>query len=228
LGISAGIAVLFIVFGQTFERVITILAFFFVANYTLSFISVFVLRRREPDKERPYRAWGYPWTTALALIGSILFLAGAIASDTRNSVYALLLLAVSYPVFRFVRSGEVFLECGDLSPLLGSRPVATVLELLQRPAASSRRENKAVTGHRTPKVAPHRRRARLELAAFPRFRFSRSCCFTALCFAGGVLFLRVVRYGLCALRRGYGGRLSRSNFPKRRRDKLLLRAARRR
>ena len=108
LGISAGIAVLFIVFGQTFERVITILAFFFVANYTLSFISVFVLRRREPDKERPYRAWGYPWTTALALIGSVLFLAGAIASDTRNSVYALLLLAVSYPVFRFVRSNEVY------------------------------------------------------------------------------------------------------------------------
>ncbi len=104
LAISTGIAVLFIVFGQTFERVITILAFFFVANYTLSFISVFVLRRREPDKQRPYRAWGYPWTTALALIGSVLFLAGAIASDTRNSIYALLLLAVSYPVFRFVRS----------------------------------------------------------------------------------------------------------------------------
>ncbi len=105
LFISAAVAVLFIVFGQTFERVITILAFFFVANYTLSFISVFVLRRREPDKERPYRAWGYPWTTALALLGSVLFLAGAIASDTRNSVYALGLLAVSYPVFRFVRSG---------------------------------------------------------------------------------------------------------------------------
>lgn len=104
LFVSAAIALLFIVFGQTFERVITILAFFFVANYTLSFISVFVLRRREPDKERPYRAWGYPWTTALALIGSVLFLLGAIASDTRNSIYALVLLAASYPVFSFIRS----------------------------------------------------------------------------------------------------------------------------
>ncbi len=27
------------------------------------YISVFVLRRREPDLPRPYRAWGYPWTT---------------------------------------------------------------------------------------------------------------------------------------------------------------------
>jgi APA family basic amino acid/polyamine antiporter len=93
------VAVLFIVFGKTFDRVITVLAFFFVANYALSFISVFVLRRREPSQPRPFRAWGYPWTTAVALIGSIVFLAGAIASDTENSVYALLLLGISYPLF---------------------------------------------------------------------------------------------------------------------------------
>jgi APA family basic amino acid/polyamine antiporter len=103
LFISVVVAVLFIAFGQTFDKVITVLAFFFVANYTLSFISVFVLRRREPDKDRPYRAWGYPWTTSLALLGSIAFLIGAVASDTRNSVYALLLLAASYPVFRVAR-----------------------------------------------------------------------------------------------------------------------------
>jgi APA family basic amino acid/polyamine antiporter len=103
---STVVAVLFIVFGETFDKVITVLAFFFVANYTLSFISVFVLRAREPEKERPYRAWGYPWTTALALIGSVLFLVGAIASDTRNSVYALLLLAVSYPLFRLLKLVE--------------------------------------------------------------------------------------------------------------------------
>jgi len=103
LFLSAGVALLFILFGQRFERVITVLAFFFVANYILSFISLFVLRRREPDKPRPYRAWGYPVTPALALIGSVLFLAGAIWADTKNSVYALLLLAVSYPVFRLLK-----------------------------------------------------------------------------------------------------------------------------
>jgi APA family basic amino acid/polyamine antiporter len=103
LFLSTFVAVLFILFGQTFEKVITVLAFFFVANYILSFISLLVLRRREPDKPRPYRAWGYPFTPVLALIGSVLFLIGAIAADTRNSVYALLLLAVSYPVFRVVK-----------------------------------------------------------------------------------------------------------------------------
>jgi APA family basic amino acid/polyamine antiporter len=110
LALSALVALMFIQFGEKFETVITVLAFFFVVNYILSFVSLFVLRRREPEKPRPYRAWGYPVTPALALIGSVLFLAGAIRADTRNSVYALLLLAVSYPVYRlqnaFVVNGE--------------------------------------------------------------------------------------------------------------------------
>jgi APA family basic amino acid/polyamine antiporter len=104
---SATIAVAIIWFGKTFDKVIAVVAFFFVANYALSFVSVFVLRRREPDKQRPYRAWGYPYTTALALVGSIAFLIGAVVSDlklgSRDSIYALLLLAASYPVFRVVK-----------------------------------------------------------------------------------------------------------------------------
>jgi APA family basic amino acid/polyamine antiporter len=104
---SAAVAVLFIVGGEKFETVINALAFFFVANYTMSFISVFVLRRREPERERPYRAWGYPWTTGLALLGSLAFLAGAVAADlaggTRSSLYALLMLAMSYPAYLLLR-----------------------------------------------------------------------------------------------------------------------------
>src|SRR5215207_6368313 len=103
LFLSAAVAVLFIVFGQTFERVIIICAFFFVANYILSFISLFVLRQREPDKPRPFRAWGYPVTPGLALAGSVLFLAGAVYADRANSLYALLFLALCYPALRLVR-----------------------------------------------------------------------------------------------------------------------------
>ena len=104
LALSAAIAILFIVFGRTFEKVITVLAFFFIANYTLSFTSLFLLRRREPERPRPYHAWGYPWTTALALLGSVAFLAGAIAGDTRNSIFALLLLSASYPLFHMMKT----------------------------------------------------------------------------------------------------------------------------
>lgn len=102
LFVSTMVAVLFILSG-TFEKVIAVLSFFFVANYTMSFISVFVLRWREPDLNRPYRAWGYSWTTAMALICSLAFLAGAVASDIQNSSYALLLLALSYPAFLSLR-----------------------------------------------------------------------------------------------------------------------------
>jgi APA family basic amino acid/polyamine antiporter len=104
---SATVAVLFIVGGEKFETVINALAFFFVANYTMSFVSVFVLRQREPERERPYRAWGYPWTTGLALLGSLAFLVGAVAADlaggTRSSLYALLMLAASYPAYLLLR-----------------------------------------------------------------------------------------------------------------------------
>ncbi|HLA13209.1 MAG TPA: APC family permease [Pyrinomonadaceae bacterium] len=101
--VSFAVALVFIFFGQTFEKVITILAFFFVGTYVLSLLSVFVLRVREPSRERPYRAWGYPWTTGLALAASVGFLLLAIWSDTKNSVYALILLAASYPVFRLTK-----------------------------------------------------------------------------------------------------------------------------
>ena len=95
---STAVALAFVTTG-TFDRVLALVAFFFVANYTLSFVSVFALRRREPDRPRPYRVWGYPWTTGIALAGSIAFLVAQCVSDTRNSLWSLGLLALSYPVY---------------------------------------------------------------------------------------------------------------------------------
>jgi amino acid transporter len=79
------------------------LSFFFVANYTLSYTSLFLLRKNEPDLARPYRAWGYPIVPGLALIGSVCFLVGSIVTDKENAPLALLMLVVSYPVFRLLR-----------------------------------------------------------------------------------------------------------------------------
>ena len=106
----------------SFERVIAMLSIFFVANYTLSYTSLFVLRKREPDMPRPYRAWGYPWTTAIALAASATFLIAAFGAEwqsnlprindlrswwaslsTNNSLLTVLLLALSYPLFRILK-----------------------------------------------------------------------------------------------------------------------------
>ena len=100
--LSSLTAVAFILSGR-FEQVIAVLAFFFVANYTLSFTSLFALRRRDPHAPRPFRAIGHPWTTGLALIASVAFLLGAAISDTRNSMYALVVLAISFPVYLLIK-----------------------------------------------------------------------------------------------------------------------------
>jgi APA family basic amino acid/polyamine antiporter len=99
--LSALVGVTFAVF--SFERVIAMLAFFFVTNYLLSFVSLFLLRRREPALSRPYRAWGYPYTTVLALLGSIGFLIEATREDRANSYLTLLAIACSYPVYRTLK-----------------------------------------------------------------------------------------------------------------------------
>ncbi|HXM93089.1 MAG TPA: APC family permease [Candidatus Dormibacteraeota bacterium] len=94
----------------SFERVIAMLSFFFVANYTLTYTSLFVLRKKEPEMPRPYRAWGYPWTTAMALGGSLLFLVGSILADQRNAPLALVMLVLSYPVYRGMKWAAVRAE----------------------------------------------------------------------------------------------------------------------
>ena len=112
--LSTVVGILFVL--GSFEIVIAMLSFFFVANYTLSYSSLFVLRKREPNMDRPYRAWGYPWTTAIALGASILFLVASIAPDLNTVVrtgklwppspatLALAILLLSYPIFRLMRS----------------------------------------------------------------------------------------------------------------------------
>src|SRR5215470_17145763 len=102
LFLSTAIGIAFTISKQ-FSQVIDMLAFFFVANYTLSFISLFGLRFKEPEMARPYRAWGYPWTTAIALVSSVAFLIGALFADRENTPWAFGLLLASYPLFRAMK-----------------------------------------------------------------------------------------------------------------------------
>jgi APA family basic amino acid/polyamine antiporter len=100
--LSTIVAIIFVL--GTFERVIAMLSFFFVANYTLSYTSVFLLRKREPEMPRPYRAWGYPWTTGIALVASAIFLVSSLLEDRSNAPIAFVILLLSYPLFRVIKS----------------------------------------------------------------------------------------------------------------------------
>lgn len=49
--------------------------------YALAVAGVFVLRRRRPDLERPYRTWGYPVVPALFLLGAVFLLGNYLVSQ---------------------------------------------------------------------------------------------------------------------------------------------------
>jgi APA family basic amino acid/polyamine antiporter len=102
LFLSAVVCLALVVTG-TLEIVLAVTAFFFVAQYALIFASVFILRRREPEAQRPYKAKGHPWTTGTVLVLSVGFLGGAAVADTRNSLYSLVLLALSWPLYLMMR-----------------------------------------------------------------------------------------------------------------------------
>jgi APA family basic amino acid/polyamine antiporter len=102
LALTFVVSIALIVTG-TFQMAIAIAAFYFVLQYVASFTAVFVLRQREPDRPRSYRAIGYPVTTAIVWIGGVSFLIGAVIQDWTNSRISLAILALSAPVFWITR-----------------------------------------------------------------------------------------------------------------------------
>lgn len=98
---SCVVALLFLATGAV-DAVIAVLSFLFVATYGLSFLSLFVLRVRQPERERPFRARGHPWTTGVMAVGSLAFLVGSVLSDPRNGLIAAGVVVVSYPAYRLL------------------------------------------------------------------------------------------------------------------------------
>ena len=91
--LTAAISLCLIATG-TFQRLIAMTSFFLMANYSVCCLALIVLRRREPDLRRPYRAWGYPWSVWMVVVGGMIFLVAMLIGDSFNGLAALGLLAV--------------------------------------------------------------------------------------------------------------------------------------
>lgn len=91
--VTTAVAVLLIASG-TFQQLIALASVFLAANYCVSCLALVVLRRREPGLVRPFRAWGYPWSAAIVVIGAVVFLAGVLVDDTESALKAIGLLAL--------------------------------------------------------------------------------------------------------------------------------------
>lgn len=74
----------------TFDALLTYIGFTLALSAALTLAGVFVLRRREPTLERPYRAWGHPWTTGAAIALSVWM---AVHTLIRRPIAALVGLA---------------------------------------------------------------------------------------------------------------------------------------
>ncbi len=62
--------------------------------YALSIFSVFVLRRKRPDLERPYRTWLYPATPIVFLVGAAILLTSMLLQQPFESLSGLGVVAV--------------------------------------------------------------------------------------------------------------------------------------
>lgn len=93
-------SILLILSGKdTCEKLSDIAVFFFVLCYIAGFASLIMLRKKEPELPRPYKVMGYPFIPWLLIVISLLFLIGAVYQDIKSSIYALIFLIISYPLF---------------------------------------------------------------------------------------------------------------------------------
>jgi APA family basic amino acid/polyamine antiporter len=106
LAVTVVMATILISLG-TFEKLMAIYAFYAVANNIVLISALFVLRKRSPDLPRPFRAWAYPFAPLAVLLVSGTLVVGFTVSDPRDSIYALVLLAASYPIYRLIRRKSV-------------------------------------------------------------------------------------------------------------------------
>lgn len=97
LGTAAMVAIL--VLSGKFDEIVGVAAILMASTYCVNYVALFVLRAREPGLNRPFRAWGYPWTTGLVLAGSAVFLVGDVRQDCTSAWRAAVLLGAALPVY---------------------------------------------------------------------------------------------------------------------------------
>jgi APA family basic amino acid/polyamine antiporter len=72
--------------------------------YCITIAAVFILRKKEPDLERPYKAFGYPWIPALYLIITTAICIDLLYFKTKNTGIGLLIVLIGIPVYYLMMS----------------------------------------------------------------------------------------------------------------------------
>ncbi|HNP34147.1 MAG TPA: amino acid permease, partial [Flavobacterium sp.] len=67
--------------------------------YILTIGGIFILRKKEPEAERPYKAFGYPFVPILYMILTGMICIDLVIYDTRNTGLGLFIVALGIPVY---------------------------------------------------------------------------------------------------------------------------------
>lgn len=99
IAVQAVVSITLVIFLESFPKALDFTVFGIVLATSADVIALFALRRRQPDRPRPYRAWGYPIIPALYLVVNLgIGVAIAIASP-RECAITFALLAVGLLIY---------------------------------------------------------------------------------------------------------------------------------
>jgi APA family basic amino acid/polyamine antiporter len=73
--------------------------------YGLITSSIFVFRKKYPDAERPYKAWGYPVVPIIFLLVTGWLLVNTMMTATTSSFIGIGLILLGLPVYYLVNRG---------------------------------------------------------------------------------------------------------------------------
>jgi len=93
-------AIVLLLFWGTYEKLISYVVFTDWIFFALAAAAVFILRRKRPDMERPYRTAGYPFTPALFVLLATLFVLYTLFEKPLEAGAGIAFLALGIPVYR--------------------------------------------------------------------------------------------------------------------------------
>jgi len=76
--------------------------------YMVTITGVFVLRKKEPDTPRPYKALGYPVIPLLYILLTALICIDLVYNKPDNTVRGLIIVALGIPVYYFIQRKKCF------------------------------------------------------------------------------------------------------------------------
>jgi len=91
----------FLALTGTFEQILTYVIFVSVIFWIAAAASVYTLRRKFPDLERPYKTWGYPYTPAVFILVSLGILINTLIESPLESLAGLGFILIGIPVYYY-------------------------------------------------------------------------------------------------------------------------------